>query len=366
MLKYQDMKNIVENEKFEPFFRPPNQGKLIRGKVLNKEKSALFVDLGNFGTGIITGKEFSNAKETLKNIKIGDEISAKVVEIENDNGYVELSIAEAREEAAWHELKELKDQGESLKVKISKANKGGLIAEVRGIPAFLPVSQLNPEHYPRVEDGDQTKILKELQNFIDQELEVEIITINPKQKSLILSEKAAAMEDRKELLKNHQVGDVVEGEITSIVNFGAFIKFPINSKKAEEMIEGLIHISELDWQLIENPAEVVKPQEIVKAKIIEITNGRVSLSLKALKKDPWEGIEKKYKKGEIIQGKVNKFNPFGAFVKISPKIQGLIHISEFGTEKKMKDSLAIDQKYQFEISLIDAKEHRLILKIAKE
>lgn len=357
----------VLNER-ENLIRPPRVGEIIEGKIIGKEKGALFLDLGAYGTGIIYGKEFYEARGELKDAKTGDKIFAKVIDLENEEGYVELSVKEAGEILAWETLKQKKESGETLTVKILGANKGGLLAEFLGIPAFLPVSQLSPEHYPRVEGGDTTKILRELQNFIGKELEVKVFDFSQKEGKLILSEKAKETEKIKEILKNYKVGDMVEGEISGITNFGAFMKFGKENLEGAhpELVEGLIHISELDWKIIEDPSEIVKVGEKVKAKIIDISNDKVSLSLKALKKDPWKLIEKKYKKGDTAKGEVTKFNPFGAFVQITPKIQGLIHISEFGTQKKMQDTLKIGQKYDFQILLIDPKEHRMTLKLAKE
>jgi ribosomal protein S1 len=170
-----------------------------------------------------------------------------------------------------------------------------------------------------------------------------------------LSEKAKSEEKTKETLKNYSKGDVVDGEITGIADFGAFIKF--------DQIEGLIHISELDWQLVENPAEVVKVGETVKAKIIDINNNQVFLSLKALKANPWEEIEKQYKKGDVIKGKVTKFSAFGAFVEIMPKIRGLCHISEFESKEKMEEQLKVGETYDFTVLQIEPKEHRMSLKL---
>ena len=247
-----------------------------------------------------------------------------------------------------------------IKVKILKANKGGLISELSGIAAFLPVSQLSSEHYPKVEGADSNKILRELQKFIGKDLEVKILTLDLEQGQIILSEKIKETEKIKEILKNYKVGNVVEGEISGLVDFGAFIKF------GEENLEGLIHISELDWKIVEDPSEVVKIGQKVKAEIIDISDEKVSLSLKALKKDPWKDIEKKYKKGDVVSGRVTKFNPFGAFVQMTPKIQGLCHISEFSSQQKMQDILKIGKKYDFKILLIEPKEHRMSLKLAVE
>jgi len=339
--------------------KPPRIGDIVEGKVIGLGKSAVYVDMGVFGSGIIFGREFYEARSTLKGLKNGDTIFAKVTDLENDEGYVELSLSQAASELTWVNLKQKQEKGEIITVKISGVNKGGLLTEVSGIPGFLPVSQLSPEHYPRVEGGDTAKIVKELQKFIGQELNVKILDLDSRENKLILSEKAKESEKIKEVLKKYNVGDIVEGEITGIVNFGAFIKF------GEEELEGLIHISELDWQLIEDPSEVIKVGEKVKAKIIEIVNDKVSLSLKALKKDPWQEIGEKYKKEDIVKGQVTKFNPFGAFVKITPQIQGLCHISEFGSRKKMEERLEIGKEYKFQILKIRPEEHRMSLKLVE-
>lgn len=364
------MKEILEKENLP---RPAQIGKIVEGKLINKARAAVFLDLGPLGTGIIFGKEFLQARNELKRCKIGDTVFSKVIETINDDGYVELSLIQASSEMTWEKLQLAKEKDEPMEVKIMGANKGGLLSEVFGVPAFLPVSQLSPEHYPRVEKGDSVKILQELQKFIGQALTVKIFDIDPREGKLIISEKAKENEKVKKVLQSYKVGDVVEGEITGVTDFGVFIKFSLPAEalaKAGEPVveaielEGLIHISELDWQLIEDPSAVVKIGEKVKAKIIEIKDNRVSLSLKALKTDPWENIEEHFKKGDVVEGKVTKFNPFGAFVQLTPKIQGLCHISEFGTKQNMETVLAIGKSYQFQILSIEPKEHRMSLKLA--
>ncbi len=351
---------------YNNFLKPLRIGDIIEGKVIGREGSALFLDLGPGGTGIIFGKEFQIAKNQLKDLKIGDSVFAKIINLENEDGYVELSIGQARDELTWESLRQKKEKGEKIIIKILGANKGGLLSEISGTSAFLPVSQLSPSNYPKVEGGDTAKILKELQKFIGKEMEVRIFDVSSKEKKLILSEKAKDIEKTKEALKNYKVGDIVEGEITGLVDFGAFIKFSSSEALTKEKgpeLEGLIHISELDWKIIEDPSEIVKIGEKVKAKIIDISDDKISLSLKALKKDPWKDIEKKYKKGDVVKGEITKLNPFGAFVEISPKIQGLCHISEFGSQKKMEEELKIGKKYDFQILLIDPKDHRMSLKL---
>ena len=342
---------------------PLSVGSTVEGKVVARDRSSLFIDLGINGTGIIYGREFYAVKDIVKNLELGDKVYAKIVELENDEGYKELSLRDATKEISWQRLRELRDSGQILNVRIASVNKGGLLTAVDGIQAFLPVSQLAPEHYPRVADADKQKILKELQKFIGKTLEVKILDLLAEENKLILSEKAKSEEKTKEVLKNYKKGDIIEGEITGIADFGAFIKFPVPVLEGSDGIEGLIHISELDWQLVENPAEIVKVGEIVKAQIISITNNQVFLSLKSLKENPWEEIEKQYKKGDVIKGKVIKFSTFGAFMEIMPKIRGLCHISEFESKEKMEEQLKVGETYDFTVLLIEPKEHRMSLKL---
>ncbi len=335
-------------------------GDLVEAKLMQRGQRAAYFDLGQFGTGIVYGMEFINAQDILKGLKIGDSISAKVVDMENEDGYIELSLREVGKQKIWQGIKEIQDKGEVLTVKIAAANTGGLMAEINGVKAFLPVSQLTGEHYPRVDDGDKAKILEELKKLVGQEMKVKIIDVNSRTNKLIISEKEIASENVKELVTKYNVGDVVDGVISGVADFGAFFKFTDNPS-----IEGLIHISELDHRLIENPKEVVKIGDAVKAKITEIKDGRVSLSLKALKPNPWDEVDKKYKAGDVINGVITRFNPFGAFVALDPDIQGLIHVSEFGSVDEMKKVLEVGKAYPFRIDSLKPQEKRIVLKLNK-
>lgn len=351
-------KDILEKESL---MKPAKVGEIMEGKIIGRGKSLLYLDLGPIGTGIIYGREFLNAKDKIKNLKTGDSLFSKIIDLENEDGFIELSVSGASEELTWDRLNQKKESEEIMPVKILGANKGGLLAEMAGLPAFLPVSQLSSEHYPRVEGGDPQKILQELQKFVGQELEVKIFDLKPKTGEVIISEKEKEAGKIREILKNYKVGDVIDGEITGLTNFGAFIRFG----NAPDFIEGLIHISELDWKIIEDPSAIVKVGEIVKAKIIDISRDKVSLSLKALKEDPWTKIEEKFKKGDTAEGKVVKLNPFGAFVQLSSEIQGLCHISKFGSQKKMEEQLEIGKSYKFEILLLEPESHRMSLKLVE-
>lgn len=328
-------------------------GDLIDGKVIGKRGSRLFVELGR-GTGIIYGREFYESQNIIKSLKPGDTITSKIVDLDNEEGFVELSLREAGREKDWQEMKRLMGSGETLALKVVDANRGGLIIDYKGVSGFLPASQLAPEHYPRVEGGDKKKIFDELKKLVGTEFNVKIMDVSPDEEKLIFSEKSKAGAEIREALSKYKVGDIVEGEVTGIVSFGAFIKFA-------EGLEGLVHISEIDWQLIENPADVLKVGEKVTAKVIDIAGEKVSLSLKALKEDPWLKAPERYKKGDTITGRIVKYNPFGAFVKLDNEIQGLAHISEFGTEAKMKEKVELQKDYQFKVLSVDAKEHRLAL-----
>jgi len=356
---------MKEETKISTSTNPLQIGATIEGKVVARDRSSLYIDLGIYGTGIIYGREFYAVKDIVKSLEIGDKVHGKIIELENEDGYRELSLQDATKEISWQRLKDLRDSGTIVTIRVTGVNKGGLLTTLDGIQAFLPVSQLAAEHYPRVADADKQKILKELQKFIGKTLEVKVLDLLATENKLILSEKAKSEEKTKEVLKNYSKGDIIEGEITGIADFGAFIKFPTGAS-AEDEIEGLIHISELDWQLVENPAEVVKVGETIKAQIININNNQVFLSLKSLKVNPWEEIEKQYKKGDAIKGKITKFSTFGAFVEIAPKIRGLCHISEFASKEEMEEKLKIGETYDFTVLSIEPKEHRMSLKLTNK
>jgi|SRR3989338_535694 len=335
-------------------------GDLIEARLLKKASRQVYFDLGSFGTGIVYGVELTNAQTIIKGLNAGDSVSAKIVDPENEDGYVEISLSEAGKQKIWQGIKELQEKGEVISVKISGANSGGLVAPINDIKAFLPVSQLTTEHYPRVDNGDRGKILEELKKMVGQELKVKIIDFNPRTDKLIISERETASQNIKALLDNYKAGDVVDGIISGVANFGAFMRFTDNPQ-----IEGLIHISELDHRLIENPKEIVKVDDAVKAKILEIKDGRVTLSLKALKADPWEKVGEKYKAEQEIEGRIARFNPFGAFVSLDEDIQGLIHVSEFGGVEEMKKQIEEGKSYLFKIDSVKPAEKRIILKLKK-
>src|SRR3989344_4519098 len=238
------------------------------GPIIAFGRARVFVDIHPFGTGIIYGREYLSARETLKNVNIGDTITAKVMGTDNADGYIELSLREARQALIWNEAESAMNKKTMFQLQITDANKGGLIINWNGIHGFLPASQLSHEHYPRVPDGDKDKIFTELKKMVGIKIDVLIITANPKEQKLIFSEKGAGTSERLSLVEKYRIGDGFEGIVTGATEFGIFVKL-------EEGLEGLVHISEMDWALVENPKTRFKVGEKVKVKVIEIKDGKV-------------------------------------------------------------------------------------------
>lgn len=332
----------------------PSVGDLVEGRVIGVEKARLYVDLQPYGTGIILGREYISARDIIRKINPGDSIAAKVVEAENKEGYIELSLKEARQAMIWSEAEEMIRNKTTLDLTIQEANKGGLIINWQGVAGFLPASQLKAEHYPRVTDGDKDKILDELKKLVGQKISVVIISALPKEGKLIFSEKSPESKDKEKIAGKYKVGDDVEGEVTGAVDFGVFIKI-------EDGLEGLVHISEINWSLVEDPRSLFKIGDKVKVKIIEIKDGKMSLSVKALKENPWKEASKRYKKGDTVSGVVIRFNKYGALASIEEGVAGLVHVSEFGSEAKLKEKLELGKSYPFKITIFDPKDQKMTL-----
>ncbi|MEK7219139.1 MAG: S1 RNA-binding domain-containing protein [Patescibacteria group bacterium] len=346
--------NLVLNSIVSRSVNRPEVDSLVEGSVISVEKSSVYVDLSPFGTGIIYGREFINAKDIIKKISAGDIIKAKIVEVENEDGYVELSLKEAKQALAWNEAEKAIKEKIIMSLEIKDANKGGLILEWQGIQGFLPASQLKAEHYPRVLDSDKDKILKELKKLVGQNISVMIISTLPKEGKLIFSEKNNNPEEKKEILSKYTVGEDLECTIAGIVDFGVFLKL-------EDGLEGLVHISELDWGLVEDPRAMFKVGEKIRARVIEIKDGKISLSIKTLKENPWKEFEGKLKKGDIIKGVVIKYNKHGALVSLKEGVAGLVHNSTFPSESSLRAKLELGKTYNFQITLFEPKDQKMTL-----
>ena len=336
----------------------PKIGELIEGKVISASNSEVLVDVNGLTVGVVRGYELQDESGETKDIKPGDIISATVIDLDNEKNQVELSFRATGHKKAWEKLAEYAKDKTVVDAVVTEANKGGLMVKVGGVRGFLPVSQLSSEHYPRVEGGSKTKILERLQELIGKTLKVEILDAVEEEEKLIVSEKETVKEEQEKIVSKYKVGDIVKGKISGVVSFGAFVEF-------DDGLEGLIHISEIAWKRIDDPNEYLKVGDIVTAKIIDINDSKISLSMKQLDKDPWKNVEEKYKVGQKVKGKILKTNPFGAFVELDKEIHGLAHISELskGIVRDINEVVEIGKTYDFKIVSIDAKNHRLGLSI---
>ncbi len=352
--------NSVMSKLSEESANPPQSGDTVEGPIIAIDKAAIYIDLAPFGTGIIYGREFIIARDLIRKVHVGDTVTAKVVDTKNPEGYFELSLKEAKQALIWGEVEEAIKNKTPLEILVQEANKGGLLMSWQGVQGFLPASQLSPEHYPRVSDGDKMKIYEELKKLVGKKLVVSIIGATSNDGKIIFSEKGISGSPEgvsSEIgvkTQKYQVGDILDGEVTGIVDFGIFVK-------VERGMEGLVHISEIDWSLVEDPRQFSKVGDKVKVKVIEVKDDKISLSIKALKENPWFEAEKKYKKGDIVKGIIIKYNKHGALASIEEGVAGLIHISEFASDEKLKQALELGKIYDFRISLFDAKDQRMTL-----
>lgn len=333
----------------------PKEGHLVEGTVSAIGRARVYVDLHPFGTGLIYGREYMNARDVLRKVSVGDTIGAKVVNPENEDGYVELSLKEARQALIWADAEEAVKRGTVMSLEVKEANKGGLIIEWQGIQGFLPASQLSGDNYPRVADGDKDKILTALNNLVGKHLSVIMITADQKEHKLIFSEKGLQeKEEKEEKVGRYQVGETLEGEVTGAVDFGVFVKI-------EQGLEGLVHISELDWGLVEDTRSLYKVGDKVKVKVIEVKDDKISLSIKQLKENPWVEAGRNFKKDQVVDAVVIKYNKHGALASIQEGVAGLVHVSDFENEAALRASLSLGNVYKFKITLFDPGEQRMTL-----
>jgi small subunit ribosomal protein S1 len=307
-------------------------GDVVEGVVNSVRKHEVWIDLGANGVGVVLRREIGHGQQLLE----GQTVVTSVVEPELDEGYALLSMRRAAKDRGWDELQRIFDDQEVIEVSPYDANRGGLLVELEGIRGFLPVSQLAAGHYPRVSGADKDEILQKLNALVSQPLRVRILDISRKDNKLIFSEKEAVKDDMAARFAKLKVGDVVEGVVTGVIDFGAFVNV--------DGIEGLIHISEISWERVEDPRDYIKNGQTVEAKIIAIDKDRLSLSLKQMSEDPWLHEVKAFKKGDVVEGKVTRITPFGAFVQLSPAVEALVHVSE------MSDDQAVDPEKVFQLN----------------
>lgn len=353
--KKQDFKALLQTY----FIEVPQVGGVVKGKVISVDKGEIHLDVEGMTTGVVRGAELFLESREYSSLKVGDAVEATVTELENENGEMELSFRIAGFRKAWDNMHKWMKEGLTLKAKVLAANKGGIMMQVEALPAFMPVSQLNPDHYPRVAGGDKNRILDKLKELINQDLEVKVIDVDEKEEKLIVSERAVWEDSQKAVLDSYKIGDIVEGEISALTSFGAFIKFG-------DGLEGLVHISEIAWQRIDHPKDILKVGDKVSAQIIQLDHSKIYLSIKRLVDDPWKKVKDKYKEGDKVVGKIIKIEPFGLMVSLDKDIHGLAHISELSDEPiaHINEIFKIGQEVEFEVMSVEPAEHRLGLKVA--
>ncbi len=344
------MQELIKNS---PAVFRAKPGELVEGIVIFKGKNKMLVDLAGVATGIISGRELRDSLNTFKDISIGDTVASLVLEEENDEGMVVLSLRMASQQKAWDRFRKMITDDKTMKFVPQEANKGGLLANIDGIRTFLPVSQLAPSNYPRVNNADSSEIIDRLKKFIGQNFTVKIITIDEEAGKIVVSEREAMAEERAKSLEGLGVGEVRDGVVSGIVKFGLFVAF--------DGLEGLVHISEIAWGHVKNPSEHAQVGDRVKVKIIGVDGEKLSLSMKQLAKDPWEEIAERYPVGKKVSGAIVRFADYGAFVNLEKDITGLIHLTELSHEKISDPSevVKIGQKIEAQVINIDIDERRI-------
>ncbi len=328
-------------------------GDVIEGVVTGIKKQEVWVDLGANGVGVVLRKEISGGQS----LEIGSSITVSVLEPELEDGYVLLSMRRAVKDRGWDELFRLQKEQEIIEVYPYDANRGGLLIEAEGIRGFLPVSQLAAGHYPRVSGADKDEILQKLNSLINKPIKARVIDANKKDNKLIVSEKEAVRDELQDRFTKLNIGDVVSGVVTGVIDFGAFVNI--------DGIEGLIHISEISWERVENPKDYIKIGQKVEAKIIGIDKDRLSLSIKQTTEDPWLTEVKNFKKGETVEGKITRITPFGAFVQLSPSVEALVHVSEMSNDDSVDPEtlFQLNEKKEFKVLDVDIEAHKIGLSL---
>jgi len=338
-------------------FQKPELGTVITGDVVSVSKNRLIIDLNGVAVGIVSGRETHDSAGTINDLKEGDEVKTVIIEEENEDGMVVLSLKKASQVTSWERFEKAYKDGDVIEVSISEANKGGLLIDVDGIKGFIPVSQLAPAHYPRVEGANAQAILTRLQKLVGIKLNTKIINLDRSTGKMILSEKSALQSQAKASLGELKVGNRVKGRVSGVVKFGIFVTF--------NGLEGLVHISEIAWGHVSNPHQYAKIGDEVEVEIIGIEGEKLSLSMKRLIPDPWSVIEDKYPINSRVKGVINRFSPFGAFVQLEDDLNGLIHLSEISDQKveDPSDFLEVGQEVEAIVINIDREEHRIGLSL---
>ncbi|HMR72792.1 MAG TPA: S1 RNA-binding domain-containing protein [Candidatus Saccharibacteria bacterium] len=346
------MDDLLKEEKIQSLAT----GEVVEGTVLTVKKHEVLIDLGPLGVGIVPRREIGFNQKLTE----GDPVTASVIEKEMDDGYSLLSLRKAAKDRGWDEVARIVESEEIIDVTAYDANRGGLLIELEGVRGFLPVSQLSAEHYPRVGSADKDEILQRLNALVGKSIKVRVLDADRKTNKLIFSEKEAIKDGLSERFEKMKVGDIVKGVITGVIDYGAFVNV--------EGIEGLIHISEISWERVNNPSDYVKVGQNVEAKVIAIDKERLSLSLKQLQEDPWLSEVEQFQKGAEVEGTVTRITPFGAFVQLSPAVEALVHVSELGDGEGADPEkvFTLNERKAFRVLEVDKDNRKISLSLKKK
>ncbi len=328
-----------------------DEGDVVKGKVVRIDKDEVLVDIGYKSEGVIPSTELSIRKsvDPSDEVELGEEVDALVLTKEDSEGRLVLSKKRARFEKAWRRIEAAAESGEPVEGSVIEVVKGGLILDL-GVRGFLPASLVDIR---RVHNLDE---------FLGQKLECKVIELNRSRNNVVLSRRAVLEEERKEvreqILGRLQPGQVVEGRISNIVDFGAFVDL--------DGIDGLIHISELSWSHVNHPSEVVSIGDTVRIKVLDIDRDRqrISLGLKQTQEDPWQRVISTHRPGDVLEGAVTKVVAFGAFVEILPGVEGLVHISELADHHVESPSEVVEPGASLNVKILEIDEERRRLSLS--
>lgn len=339
-----------------PEIKYPKQGEVISGTIVKIEKKNILVNVNNQFTGLVVSKEVGNTID-INELQSGQSIDVMVLGDSVERGLLILSLKRANQIKNLSNLTKYNENSEIITVKPTEANKWGLLVDIDGLKGFIPVSQLTPIHYPRVEWADPEKILAHLDGLVWEPFKVRVINVDEAGKKIIFSEKAAIEENREKALSNLKEGDIVEGTVSGILSYGLFVTF--------DWLEGLVHVSEIDWGHVTDPSKFAKVWMKVKVKVIGLDSEKISLSIKRLKENPWDVLAKKCKLNDSITAPISRISKFGAFMDLEGGIQGLIHLSEIshGVVKDIRDHVKVGEEVTAKIINFEPEKKRIGLSL---
>jgi len=341
----------------------PQPGDIRMGMIASVSPSQILVSIGAKSEGVVSGRELDQlSAEEREELKVGQEVHVFVVNPEDENGNVVLSLKRAQEQISWENVEKLLTSDTTIDSKVIGFNKGGLIVGVEGLRGFVPSSQISALR--RSQSTGETPEQR-WQKMIGQPISVRVIEVDRERRRLIVSERAASTESRQSIkervIEELEEGKVYTGRVTSLANFGAFIN--INGA------DGLVHLSELSWDHIDHPREVLEVGQEVKVKVIKVDREqkRIGLSVRALQSDPWKSRVEKYSVGQLVEGVITRLTKFGAFARLEGDIEGLIHISEIAEHRieHPKEVLKEGDVKSLRVIRIDPEQHRIGLSLRK-